>query len=170
MPQTKEQKKKIIEDLKDKIDKTKSIVFLAIDGLKAKEVFDLRKKLKKSDCLMVVSKKTLMDLAFKGKKIDFNKKQLKGQVALAFGFSDEMASAKITYQFSLLSGKLKILGGILENKLFSGEEIIALAKLPSKNELYAKVVGTIKAPITNFVNVLQGNIKGLVYVLTKIKT
>ena len=169
MPQTKDQKKKVIEDLKDQIGKQKSIVFLSIEGLKAKEVFDLRKQLKKEDCKMVVSKKTLMDLAFKGKKIGFDKKNLKGQIALVFGFKEEIPAARIPYQFSLKQNKLKILGGVLGNNLLVGDEVLTLAKLPSKNELYAKVAGTINAPVANFVRVLQGNIRNLVYVLAKIK-
>ena len=73
------------------------------------------------------------------------------------------------YNFSLKNENLKILGGFLENQLRNMEEIIILAKIPSKQELLAKFIGSIKAPMSGFVNVLQGNIKGLVYVLSQIK-
>ena len=71
--------------------------------------------------------------------------------------------------FSEKNENLKILGGFLENEFRSREEVVVLAKIPSKQELLAKVIGSIKAPISGFANVLQGNIKGLVYLLSNIK-
>ena len=87
---------------------------------------------------------------------------------MVLGFGDEVSPAKIPYQFSLGNENLKILGGFFEDKFRSAEEIIALAKIPSKQELFAKVVGSISSPISGFVNVLQGNIRNLVYALSKI--
>jgi len=170
MPQTKEQKKKILEELKERIDRQKSVVFVAIEGLKAKDVFSLRETLKAADCLMSVVKKTLLDIAAKEKKIGLDaRKGLSGQVALIFGFKDEISPAKIVYKFSLENKSLRILGGWLEGKLRTTQEIGELAKLPAREELLSKVVGSVSAPISGFVSVLQGNIKGLVYILSKIK-
>jgi len=170
MPQTKEQKKKILEELKEKIDKQKSVVFVAIEGLKAKDVFSLREALKAADCVMSVVKKTLLDIAAKDKKMGIDvRKGLSGQVAVIFGFKDEISPAKVAYKFSLENKNLKILGGWLEGRLRTIEEIVELAKLPSREYLLLKVVGTVSAPIFGFVNVLQGNIKSLVYILSKIK-
>jgi len=70
----------------------------------------------------------------------------------------------------LADPNLKILGGFLENKFVEAEKIIELAKLPTREELLARLVGSISAPISNFINVLEANIKGLIYVLTKAKT
>ncbi|MDP1538797.1 MAG: 50S ribosomal protein L10, partial [bacterium] len=74
------------------------------------------------------------------------------------------------YQFGLANEKLKILGGFLEGKFKEAEEIIALAQLPTKEGLLAKLVGSIASPISGLINVLQGNIKGLITVLAKAKT
>ena len=169
MPLNKEQKKNIVKELKDNIAKQKAVVFVSVKGLKASELFDLRKQLKESNCLLSVAKKTLLKIAFKENKIELNEKELEGQIALIFGFEDEIAPAKTAYNFSLKNENLKILGGFLENQLRNMEEIIILAKIPSKQELLAKFIGSIKAPMSGFVNVLQGNIKGLVYVLSQIK-
>ncbi len=169
MPLTKEQKQKIVEELKEKVDKQKSMVFVAVERLKASDIFDLRKKLGEVDCQLQVVKKTLADIVFKKEKLEFNIKELEGQFALVFGFGDEISPAKTAYQFSLGNENLKILGGFFEDKFRSVEEIIALAKIPSKQELFAKVVGSISSPISGFVNVLQGNMRNLVYVLSAIK-
>jgi len=170
MSQTKEQKKKIIDNLAKDLDKQKSIVFIAIDNLKTKELSDLRKRLKVKDCLLAVVKKTLLNLTLKKKKIAVDTKKLTGQLALVFGFGDEVSPAKITHQFSLESKNLKILAGFFDNQFRTKDEVIALAKIPSKEELLTKVVGSISAPISGFINVLQGNIKGLITVLAKAKT
>ena len=169
MPLTREQKEKIVKKLKENIANQKAIVFVSVKGLKASELFDLRKQLKESNCLLSVAKKTLLKIAFKENKIELNEKELEGQVALIFGFEDEIAPAKTVYKFSLKNENLKILGGFLENQFRNMEEIIILAKIPSKQELLAKFIGSIKAPISGFANALQGNIKGLVYVLSNIK-
>lgn len=169
MALTKEQKENIVEKLKQSIAKQKAVVFVAIDGLKTTELFDLRKELKQDDCLLTVAKKTLLSIAFKQSKMEFDVKGLKGELALVFGFGDEIMPAKIAYQFSKKNKNLKILGGVFESEVKTAEEIIILAKIPSREELLAKVVSSISSPISGFINVLQGNIKGLVYVLTQIK-
>jgi len=169
MPQTREQKKKIIEQLKEDLNKQKITIFVEMDKLKANSVFDLRRKLKEKDCLLRVVKKTLLKLSFKEKKVDFDIKRLKGQVALVFGFKDEISPAKIAHSFSKENSNFKILGGFFEGKFREMEEIVALAQIPSKEELLSKVVSSIFSPVSNFVNVLQGNIRGLINILSKVK-
>ncbi len=139
MPLNKEQKQKIVEELKEKIDRQKSMVFVAVEGLKASEIFDLRKKLGEADCQLQVIKKTLADIAFKKEKLEFDIKALEGQFALVFGFGDEVSPAKTAYQFSLSNEIMKILGGFDEDKFRRDEKIIALAKIPSKQEHFSKV-------------------------------
>jgi len=170
MPKTKEQKKKIIEDLKEKIENQKAIFFIGIGGLKAKESFDLREKFKKEECFLSVVKKTLLDIALKEKNINIDTKKLTGQVALVLSYKDEISPAKIIYQFSLNNQNLKILGGFLNNQFIGNDDVVFLAKLPTREELLAKLVGSIKAPISNLIYALQYNIKGLINVLAKAKT
>lgn len=170
MALTKEQKQKVVEKLKQNIARQKAVVFIAIDGLKTTELFDLRKELKKDNCLLTVAKKTLLSIAFKQSKMEFDAKELEGELALVFGFKDEIIPAEIAYQFSKKNKNLKILGGFFENEIKTAEEIITLAKIPSREELLTKVVSSISSPISGFVNVLQGNIKGLISVLAKAKT
>ena len=61
------------------------------------------------------------------------------------------------------------MAGYFDKKFREKEEMITLAQLPTKNELLANLIGNLSAPISNFVNVLEGNIKGLVYLLSLIK-
>lgn len=168
MAQTKEQKKEIIEKLKENIDKQKSMIFVAYEGLKAQEIFDFRKTLKEASCKFIVAKKTLFNIALENKGINLDVNNLQGQIGLIFGFEDEISPAKLTYKFQRQNENLKILGGFFENNVVDSENIIELAQIPSREELLAKVVGSISSPIRKFNNVLQGNIRGLVCALSQI--
>ena len=171
MPKTKEQKRTILKQLSDKIGKAKSIIFTRYSGLTVKDNEDLRVKLRKEDNEYYVAKKTLFSLALKDKAISgLDVKKFEGQVAAIFGYGDEVSTAKIVDQFKKnKEGKIEFIGGILENKYINAAEVASLAKLPSKQELYAKIVGSINAPVSGFVNALAGNIRNLVQVLKAIE-
>lgn len=168
MPLNKEQKKKIIEELEEKIDKQKIVIFADFTGIKVKDLTDLRKKLRKADSELRVAKKTLTKIAFEKKGLEIDTKKLQGEIALIFGYKEQILPAKTVYQFALANTNLKISGGFLENKYREAEYIIELAKLPSREELLAKLVGSISSPISGLINVLQGNIKGLINILTNL--
>ncbi|MFH1255101.1 MAG: 50S ribosomal protein L10 [bacterium] len=169
MPKTKEQKRTILKELSDKISRAKSIVFAKYNALTVKENEDLRIKLRKENNEYYVAKKTLFGLALKDKAISgLDIKKFEGQVAAIFGYEDEVSPAKIVGQFKKdkdKEGKIEFMGGILENKYISANEVENLAILPSKSELYGKIVGSINAPVSGFVNALAGNIRNLVNVL-----
>lgn len=172
MALTKQQKQKALNDLKDKISKQKSAVFADFSKVKSKDLFDLRKKLKEAGCLLKIGKKTLIRIAFGKAGISFwdkIQKNVPGQMALILGIDDEMAPAKIAYQFTKTNENFKILGGIFENKFAEKEKVLTLATLPTKNELLAKIVGSLAAPISGFENVLIGNTRSLVSILSQIK-
>ncbi len=169
MAKTKEQKKKVFEELKENIARQKTVIFIDFTGLKVKDMFDLRKRLKKADSQLKVAKKTLIQIAFKESGLKTDVKKIKGEIALVFGYKDEISPAKAIYQFSKENPNLKILGGFFENKFREAEDFIALAQIPSKEELLARLAGSLSAPVTNFVRALEYNLKGLVYVLSKLK-
>ena len=169
MALTKQQKQKILDDLRDKIARQKAIILVGVTGLKVKDLADLRRRLKNIDANIQIAKKTLAGIALKEKKLDFDKNNLKEETGFVFGFKDEIGTAKTVYQFTKENENLKILGGYLENQAKDVEEIITFAQLPSREELLSKLVGSLSAPVSNFVYALKYNIKGLVYLLTKVK-
>ncbi|MFA6376905.1 MAG: 50S ribosomal protein L10 [Candidatus Paceibacterota bacterium] len=169
MPISKAKKEEIVKELGEKLGRQKAVVFADFTGLKVKDLGTLKTSLRKQNAEFKVAKKTLMKVAFKEKGIDTDPKTLAGEIALVMGYGDEVAPAKLVYEFSKTNQNIKILGGLLENKMLSIEQVMSLAKLPSKLELHAKLVGTLSSPTRNFVGVLQGNLRGLVTVLSKIK-
>jgi large subunit ribosomal protein L10 len=170
MAKTKEEKKKILKDLKEKIEKQKIMIFVDFTGVKSKDLFLLRRKLKELGNEMKVAKKTLINLALKEKNLNvIDVRKMLGEVAVIFGMKDEISSAKTVYEFSKENKNLKILGGILEKSFIGPEKIDELAKLPAKEELLAKLVSEISAPILNFVYVLRSIPQSLVFVLSQIQ-
>jgi large subunit ribosomal protein L10 len=167
---TKEKKKKILEDLKEKIERQKIMIFIDFTGIKSKDLFSLRRKLKELGNEMKVAKKTLINLALKEKNLDvIDVRKILGEIAVIFGVKDEISSAKTVYEFSKENKNLKILGGILEKKFIGPERIEELAKLPTKEELLAKLVSELSAPISNFVYLLKSIPQSLVFVLSQIQ-
>ncbi|MFA5131101.1 MAG: 50S ribosomal protein L10 [Patescibacteria group bacterium] len=168
MPKNKIQKQEILRNLSEKFKKSKSVVFAGFNALTVKDNEKLRDQLRSENSEYYVAKKTLMNIAFKDQMSDLNVRTMDGKLAAIFSYEDEVAAAKIVGNFRKDKDKearIFFLGGILENKLLNKEEMEALSKLPSKQELYGRLVGTMNAPISGFVNALAGNIKNLLYVL-----
>lgn len=171
MAKTKAQKQEAIDSLVDKFSRAKSTVFVDYKGITVSDAADLRKEAKSSGGEYLVAPKTLMQKGLEGAKMDdlVDAKNLEGNLAVLFGFEDEVAPAKIAYDFGKEKDVFEIRGGIMESKFMELAEVQTLAKLPSKQELLAKVVGSMNAPVSGFVNVLAGNIRGLANVLNAIK-
>lgn len=170
MAKTRQQKEIAAKDYVKKLKESKSVIFANFNGLKVKEIEELRKKCRQENVDYIITKKTLIKLAFKEVGInDVDPKKLENSIASVFGKTDEVAPAKIIGEFSKTHEALKPVGGILENKFIDKAKVVELAKLPSRQELLAKVVGTIQAPISGFVNALAGNIRNFVYVLNAVK-
>lgn len=165
---TRAQKEQLVKNLSQKIKTGKVMIFSDYAGTTVARMKNLRDELRKSGASYKISKKKLIELAFKNVGIEVDVKSMEGQIGVAIGETDEVSAAKILANFSKENDNFKILQGVLENKVISGEKVMALSKLLSKEELLAKLVGSINAPVSGFVNVLAGNLRNLVGVLKAI--
>ena len=166
---SKTKKHDIVGDISDRLKKQKITIFSDFHGVSVTKSQQLRRLLKKNDAEYKVARKTLIDRALVDVGVPIKAKELKGEIGIAFGYGDEIAPAKIILKFSKENETFKILGGILGNRALTEKEVIALARLPAKEVLYAQIVGALAGPIRGLVTVLNGNIKNLVVVLNKIK-
>lgn len=167
MPKTKIEKQQIVSDLTDQFKRQKAAVFVDFRGLDNKAIVGIRGKVRGEAMEYKVAKKTLLRRALKEAGLN-ELPSFEGEIATVFGFEDEVSPARVLYGLQKKNDKLKILGGILENVFIGKDEVLALAKLPTKQELLARLVGTMNAPIQNFVYVLNGNIGNFVRVLHEI--
>jgi len=166
---TKAQKQQLIEELADKLERQKGLVFTDFRGLKVWEIENLRKELKEAGIEYKVAKKTLIKWALEKAKKKIDISQFKDSVALAFGYQDPITPIKIISKFAREHKHLEILGGLMDDELLTVEGVKELAKIPSRDELLAKFVGSLKSPIRGFINVLEGNIRNLLLIFKQIK-
>ncbi len=168
--QTKAQKEAVVKAVADKASVAKALVFANFKGVSVKDITAIRRELMKSDSSWQVMKKTLLNLALKDAGVSVNARELDGQVGVAFS-SDEVTAAKVLVDFKKANkdSTLEIVGGSLGQDALDVKAVKALALLPSQDELRAKLVGTLQAPITGFVRSLSGNLSGLVRVLGAVR-
>lgn len=168
--QNKSQKTELIAEVAAKAKGSKALVFANFKGVSVKDITTLRRSLRETGSSWQVLKKTLLNRALDEVGVKVDARELDGQVGVAFS-SDEVAAAKTIADFIKANKEstLSIVGGSLGSESLSVEAVKALAKLPSKDELRAKLVGTLQAPISGFVRTLSGNLTGLVRVLGAVR-
>jgi len=164
-----QEKQRVVEEIKGKVDEAQAVVLVDYRGLNVEELTELRSKYREAGVEYKVYKNTMMRFAFKDAGYEDFNEHLTGPNAVAFGFDDPVQVAKITHEFAKEHEKLEIKAGIVDGKIIDIEEVKSLASLPSKEVLVAQALAGLNAPITGFVNVLQGNIRNLVYALDAIR-
>ncbi|MFA5927515.1 MAG: 50S ribosomal protein L10 [Patescibacteria group bacterium] len=165
MAKTREQKEVQLQEFNDELSSMKAAVVVDYKGLKVSETEKLRKILRSQNVDFRVAKISLLRRALENQGITLNEEVFKKPIAIAFSRNDEVAAAKELYNFAKEHEALEILGGVLENHYIDKASVTQLASLPSKEELYARFVGTVAAPLSGMVNVLAANIRGLVNVI-----
>ena len=170
MAKTRSQKEDIVARLTDRLSKATSVVFAEQSALSVTDMDTLRHQARKEHVSVMLSKKSLTTIAAKNaglKDIDVN--SLPNSIMTIIGHDDEIAPARLVAQFAKTHNTVKIVGGMFEGAFASQAQMVALSLLPSKEELYAKLVGSLNAPISGFVNVMAGNLRGLVTALKRIQ-
>ncbi len=148
------EKKELIEDVNAKLKAATTLVVTQYRGLTVAEMSDLRRKMRAAGAGFKVSKNRLVKLAAQGTSFEPAGDMLKGPTAVAFS-SDPVAAAKGVVEFAKTNEKLVIIGGMYGEQKLDKKAIEALAKLPSLDELRAKIVGMLKTPATRIACVLQ---------------
>lgn len=170
MPVTKEKKGEILKELNTKFGKAKALYFSGYRGLQVKKMVALRKKLHAAGVDYAVAKKTLFQLAAKNNNLpEIPKEMMMGPVAVAIGYGDIIIPVKVLHEFAKEAEQLEILGGLVEGRFVSKAEAKALATLPSREELLAKLVGSMKSPISGLHGTLSGVLRKFVYALAAVR-
>ena len=166
--QTLQVKTQNVDEIKEKINKAQSMILVDYRGLNVEQITELRSQYRKAGVDYKVYKNSMMRFAFKDSGLEGFNEFLKGPSAIAFGYDDPVAAAKVTSEFAKTNEKLEIKAGIVDGKIIDVQEVKDLAALPSREVLIAQVLGGFNAPIQGFANVLQGTVRGLVVALNAI--
>ncbi len=141
-----------IAQIKEKVEKAQVAIVTEYQGMSVEDITNLRRALQKEDGDYMVTKNTLAKIAIKGTEYELLTDLLTGPIAIAFGYDDQVMPAKALAKFIKETEKGKIVGAVLDGKLLSADEAKALASLPSKQEIYAKMLGCINSPASGIAN------------------
>lgn len=151
----KENKQQLITEMHDKLKRAKAIFLADFRGMKVEKATELRNELRKAAVEYKVVKNTLLELASKETDKEAISLHYAGPTAVALSYDDPVAAAKVLSRFAReQQSTLKLKAGILSGKLITVADIQALADLPSREVLLAKMLGSMQAPTSNFVGVL----------------
>src|SRR5574344_1310096 len=150
-----ELKKPIVEEISENIKDAQSVVLVDYRGLTVEEDTKLRKELRNAGITYKVYKNTMMNFAFKGTDFEQLADQLEGPSAIAISKDDATAPARVIAKFAKNAPALEIKAGAVEGTLYDAKGMEAIAKIPSREELLSKFLGSIQSPITNFARVMN---------------
>ncbi len=145
-----ELKKPVVEEISAAIKDAQSVVLVDYRGLTVAQDTELRKQLREAGITYKVYKNTMMNFAFKGTDFEALAPFLEGPSAAAISTTDATAPARVLAKFASTANKLEIKAGIVEGTLYDAKGMQAIAKIPSREELLSKLLGSIQSPITNF--------------------
>lgn len=163
------QKTDVISELNETFSRAKFAVVTDFSGLKVTELEKLRKNLRSSDAQIQVAKNTLLRLAVKGTAYEGLTDSFTGTTAVAVGFNEPVGPAKTLTAFAAEFKAFSIRLASLDGSLLTADDVLALSKLPGREELLAKLLGTMAAVPTGFVRVLSAIPQKLLYALSAIK-
>lgn len=159
-----------VKMMKEKVQASSMMILTDYKGMTVKQITELRRKLDASKAQYRVYKNTLFNISLGDLPAQKSfQALLKGQVAVLLGSDDPVGATKVLFDFIAANEKPGIIGGWFENQFFGDKELKQISKLPSKEELLSKMVGSMQSPIRGFVCVLSGVMRKLVYALNAVK-
>ena len=145
-----ELKKPVVEEISAAIKNAQSVVLVDYRGLTVAQDTELRKQLREAGITYKVYKNTMMNFAFKGTDFEALAPFLEGPSAAAISTTDATAPARVLAKFAATADKLEIKAGVVEGTLYDAKGMQVISKIPSREELLSKLLGSIQSPITNF--------------------
>lgn len=170
MAVTRIKKEETLAELNDLFGRAKSVVFVKNGGLTVAEVSKMKRELRKGNAHAKVAKKTLMRIALKSNGMpEVDDSVLDGPIISVSSIDDEITGAKVVKGFMKDIKTIEFTGGVFNGVVYDGKQVLALANLPGKQELLARVVGGMKSPLNGLHHALSYHLRGLVTVLSKIQ-
>jgi large subunit ribosomal protein L10 len=157
-----------VESLAEVFNEARSVVLNDFTGLNVEKMSELRKLCRDNGVEYRVVKNTLAKRGLDGTGAGELEAHFEGPTALAISREAENAGAKVLAEFAKEHEAPKFKAGFVEGKVIDATQVLALAKLPSKEDLLSMLLGTIKAPGNNLVSVLQGTLRNLMYAMNAI--
>lgn len=163
------EKESQVTDIRDRLGRASAVVLTDYRGLNVSEISDLRGRLRRAGVEYKVVKNTLLAIAAESLGLPSLDAYLAGPTAAAFSYDDPTAAARVIQEFIRQARKLEVKGALVEGRVVDARGVAALADLPSRTELVARVVGGVQAPLYGMVGALSGTLRNLVYALDAVR-
>lgn len=150
-----ELKQPVVAEIAELFNGAKGAVVVDYRGLTVEQDTQLRKQLREAGVTYKVYKNTMMNFAFKGTDFESLAPHLEGPSAIAISTTDATAPARVLAKFAKTAPKLELKAGVVEGTYYDAAGIEEVAKVPTRNELLAKFLGSIQSPIANFARVID---------------
>ncbi len=150
-----ELKQPVVEEISASIKDAQSVVLVDYRGLTVEQDTNLRKQLREAGVTYKVYKNTMMNFAFKGTDCESLAPYLEGPSAMAVSTTDATAPARILCKFAKDAPKLEVKGGVVEGIAYDAAGIENIAKIPSREELLSRLLGSMQSPVANFARVIN---------------
>jgi large subunit ribosomal protein L10 len=150
-----ELKKPIVEEISEVVKDAQGVVLVDYRGLTVEQDTNLRKQLREAGVTYKVYKNTMMNFAFKGTDFEQLAPHLEGPSAIAVSKDDATAPARIIVKFAKEAPALELKAGVVEGVLYDAKGIADVAKIPSREELLSRLLGSLQSPVANFARVLN---------------
>lgn len=161
-------KEQFISQMSEGIGQATNAFLLSFKGITVPQVTDLRQQVRDADSTYLVVKNTLALIAIKDSPLVALREQFRGETAVVYNSGDPVALAKALTKFAKDVPAIQFKGAMLNGQIVPADQIDAIASLPSREELIAKLLYLMQHPIRGFVTVLQGNIRNLAVVLDQV--
>ncbi|MDR5709444.1 MAG: 50S ribosomal protein L10 [Armatimonadota bacterium] len=165
----KPEKVQAVQELRARLQRARGVILADFRGLSVPELESLREELRKNGVELRVVKNTLFGLAAQEEGLRGLEPFLLGPTAVAFAYDDPTVPARTVMEFIRQHRKLEVKGGFVEGRVVDAAGVRALAELPSRAELLARVVGGVQAPLGGLVRLLTGLQRNLLYALDQIR-
>jgi large subunit ribosomal protein L10 len=161
----------LLKNVQEKVAKSKSILLSDFKGVNSKDLTSFREDIRSKGGEVFVSKNTLLKIALKGMEGDEKASDsLAGQTVAVVAYDDPISTIKAFFDFAKKVENLKAKGGFFESKFVDEKGLIEISKLPSKEELIGRLIGSMNSPVYKFVNTLNQSKSKIVYVLSSISS
>ncbi len=163
------QKIQIVEETQKRFENSNGIYFTKYTGLSVAQATDLRDKFREKGVFYKVTKNTLTKIAAKNSGYENVDDFLENQIGIAYSESDPSAPAKVIKEFNKNGGSVEVVGVLFEGKRFEGSQFELLANLPSREDLYVKLLNGLSQPMTKLASTLSGAMTKFMYTLENLK-
>jgi len=164
-----DEKKLLLDEIKEKVDSASSLVVTKYKNITASESWNLRNELSKNSSEMEVVKKRVFLKAFEKSGYKCTIEELDGHIAIILIKDDPVGAIKAIFEFSDQTEKLEVVRGEIDDKTYNKEDLLILSKLPSMNELRAQFLSVLEAPMSNTLSVIESLLTSVIYALEEKK-